>query len=410
MIKNKIRVAITGATGLLGRNLLFEFIKQHISSLDNLDIFVLGRGKNDLEIKGRFEDILLTDGLLYVGGGAIQRDSINAYHDDKIKYINLDLSINGLGISREDYGYLAEKPIDLFFHIAAMTDFRNTPEVARALTRVNVEGTRQMLKLISAIKIKEFAYIGTAYSCGTTSGEILPDYINTEKTFRNPYEATKTEAEIMVREFAKSNKSIRFRYFRPSTISGRLIEKPLGAINKFDVFYSWAGFFLRLKTKEIKDWDARYSASFSADMRILYSVTSGLNIVPADYAAKIMYQVCLQDTEGESYHLVNDHETPHKIYIPIMLQAINFNGVVQVGSLPDRMNKLEQLYYKTVGSVFTPYIISDPMLFDTRNIKKTMGRSGIACPAVNLSNFSILMNYAKERDFGLAEKRSLQKV
>ncbi|MCX5680526.1 MAG: SDR family oxidoreductase [Candidatus Omnitrophica bacterium] len=408
MEKSKIRIAITGATGLLGRNLLFEYIKQQVSNLDGIEIFVLGRGKDDLEIKGRFEDILLTDGLLYIYGDRSQTDRIRDYNESRIKYINMDLSIDGLGISQEDYDQLAAKPINIFFHVAAMTDFRNTPEVAFALKRINVEGTLQILKLISAIRVKEFVYVGTAYSCGMAAGKILPNDVNLKQEFRNPYEFSKTEAEMAVREFAKKNKQIRFRYFRPSTISGRLMEQPLGAINKFDVFYSWAGFFLRIKTKEIKDWGKKYSEPFRADMRIFYSMKSGLNIVPADYAAKVMYQVCTQNIEGSSYHLVNDEETPHKLYIPIILDAINFNGVTQVNAIPDRMNRLEQLYYKTVGWVFTPYIISDPMLFCTKSIEKAVKKSGIVCPTVDFDNFSILIRYAKEYDFGLVEKRNLQ--
>lgn len=31
-----MKIAITGATGLLGRNVLFEFLKQHIARLDTL--------------------------------------------------------------------------------------------------------------------------------------------------------------------------------------------------------------------------------------------------------------------------------------------------------------------------------------------------------------------------------------
>lgn len=408
MNKTKLRIAITGATGLLGRNLLFEFIKQQISSLDKMEIFVLGRGKDDLEIKGRFEDILLNDGLAYIDGERSQVDKVFAYHHYNIKYINLDLAIDGLGISQDDYKELASGPINLFFHIAAMTDFRSTPEVAFALKKTNVEGTKQILKLISAINVKEFIYVGTAYSCGMIAGEILPDYVNPERNFRNPYEATKTDAEMVVRMFANKNKSIRFRYFKPSTISGRLIEKPLGAINKFDVFYSWAGFFLRLKIRELRDWAKRYDVPFNADIRVFYNTVSGLNIVPADYAAKVIYQVCMQNTEGNSFHLVNDNETPHTMYIQAMLKTINFTGVIQANEVPENMNRLEQLYYKTVGSVFTPYIISNPMFFDTQNIKKIMSNANVTCPRVNFDNFSILMNYAKEHNFGLAEKRSLR--
>lgn len=47
MTLQQMKIAITGATGLLGRNVLFEFLKQHIAQLDMLEVIVLGRDKNE---------------------------------------------------------------------------------------------------------------------------------------------------------------------------------------------------------------------------------------------------------------------------------------------------------------------------------------------------------------------------
>lgn len=38
-----MRVVVTGATGLLGRNFVFEVIKQNIHRLDQVEIILLGR-------------------------------------------------------------------------------------------------------------------------------------------------------------------------------------------------------------------------------------------------------------------------------------------------------------------------------------------------------------------------------
>ena len=39
------RYLITGATGILGTNFICEIIKQNINSLENIEIYIIGRKK-----------------------------------------------------------------------------------------------------------------------------------------------------------------------------------------------------------------------------------------------------------------------------------------------------------------------------------------------------------------------------
>lgn len=400
---SKLRVAMTGATGLLGRNLLFEFLKQHFNDLDSLEIFILGRSKSDNSIEQRIKSIVLSDGVEYIAiSDNEQIEKLKRYCNSGIHYIDIDLNENKLDIKQDDFKKLKVAPIDFFFHIAALTDFRDTPGVAEALKRTNVYGTKQTLQLVSVLKVNEFCYVGSAYSCGSASGVIPPDYIDFNQKFRNPYELTKLEAEILVREFAKKT-GTKCRFFRPSTICGRLIEKPFGAVSKFDVFYAWGAFFLRIKLK--KTGAIKYDDTISMDMRVCYSLKSGLNIVPSDYAAKVLYQVCLQNATGESFYLTNSHETPHHCYIPCMSRIINIGGMKHVDDIPEDMNEMERFYYKTVGKIFTPYVTSEPMLFDIGNTKDLLVRANnIACPPVDEKNFCIIYEYAKKYNFGINPK------
>jgi len=410
MKNNKLRIAITGATGLLGRNLLFEIIKQNLSNLDNIEVLVLGRSKGNLTIEERMHQIIVEDGISYLSLNdkkIVKR--VEEYYKNGIKYIHGDLDEEKLSIGEGDFKVLKNAPIDFFFHIAAFTDFRDTPNVVMALKRTNIYGTQQILDLIATINVKQLCYVSTAYACGEKSGIIEPDYIDFNQTFRNPYELTKLEAEILVRNFTRRT-GIRCRYFRPSTICGRLIEQPLGAVNKFDVFYSWVAFFLRIKLKSIMSQKDKYITPIKMDMRICYNMKSGLNIVPADYAAKIMYQVCLQDDSGENYYLVNNNETPHSLYVPLMLETLNIGGARHVDRVPDDMNILEKLYYRTAGKVFTPYVTSEPMLFNTQNLTKVLSKSKISCPPIDKMNFKILMEYAKKSDFGIQNEDSSSSV
>jgi len=312
----------------------------------------------------------------------------------------MDLNEDKLGIQSEDFKQLKSAPIDFFFHIAALTDFRNTPSITDALRRTNVYGTQQTLQLASSLGVNEFCFVGSAYSCGTASGIISPDYINLKQSFRNPYELSKLEAEILVRNFAKKT-GMRCRYFRPSTICGRLIEPALGAINKFDVFYAWAVFFFQMKLKNLKTGKDKYKDPINFEIRICCNPKSGLNLVPADYAAKVIYQVCLQKDSGENYYLANNQETLHSLCITLILETLNIQGAKLMETIPDQMNVLEQLYYRTAGKIYTPYMSSEPMLFDVGNLNNILRTAKLQCPPVDRKNFLILMDYAKKHNFGL---------
>ncbi|MBF0493616.1 MAG: SDR family oxidoreductase [Candidatus Omnitrophica bacterium] len=402
-----MNIAITGATGLLGKNFLFEAIKQNLGHLDALKIYVLGKGSGDKTIYQRIRELIFDDGMEYINANAHEKNSIRSFCEHGLIGINMDLGDSALSIGNLDLTILKSVKFDGFFHFAALTDLRNSQKIFDLLKLYNVEGTKKILDLLSSLNVKEFSYVGTAYACGESAGVVKPDYVNFDQPFRNSYERTKIEAETIVRNFAKRSK-IKFRFFRPSVTCGRLIEKPHGAMSKFDVFYGWAAFFLLMKTQHLTENDAVYETPITLNARVKYSLNSGLNIVPADYTAKLIYQVFIQNDAGESYHIVQERETPHTYYISEMLKAINVLGVRHIDEIPNDKNNLEKLYYKTAGQVFTPYINSAPIIFDTTNLGPILKNVGLVCPPVDEKTFPSLMSYAKEKKFGIDIKKVFQ--
>lgn len=391
-----MRIALTGATGLLGRNLLFEILKQNLNKLDDLEIFVLSRPKDERSHAERIEDIIRDDGLQYLNCSPDYLEQLLK----SIIPVYFDLSKDSLAISYDGFYLLSRKPIDCFFHIAALTDFRHENEVAKRLHETNVLGTKRITELIDRLEVKEIAYVGSAYSCGNVAGKVKPDYINPNKIFRNPYEKSKLEAEILFKDFAKS-RNLRYRIFRPTTICGRLIEKPIGSINKFDVFYGWAAFFLRYKMKHIKSINNLYTKSLSLPIRLAINQKGGLNIVPADFAGKIMYSVYTNNEKGTNFHLANDNETPHSFYISKILESFNISGFSFVDKEPKDQSSLERFHYKTVGKIFAPYTMANSITFDVSNLKQLQSKISLVCPPIEEQNFSKLLKYAITRNFGV---------
>lgn len=393
--------ALTGATGLLGRNLLFEIIKQNLNNLDNIKIFLLGRSNSDKSISSRVAKILKEDGVDYI---CADIEIIEYVIKNIIVSINVDLDKDGLDISAEDLAKLKYQDIDFFYHIASQTDFRSTPVITRILENTNVEGTRRILKLIDSLDLKEFSYVSSAYVCGYYENKksriIEPDYINENENFRNSYEKTKLSAEILVRNYEKKT-GLKCRYFRPSTICGRLIEKPFGSISKFDVFYAWGMWFLKQKMKSIENYDNIFDKNVDIPIRMCIKQGSGLNMVPADYSAKLMYYVSMSDSIENSFYLVNTSETNHEFYTNRMLELLNISGLSFTDEVPSDLTKLEKIYYKTVGGIFHGYINSEPMIFNDANIKSLCEKYSLSSPEINQKNFDYLIEYAKKKNFGL---------
>jgi len=387
-MKTKINYLLTGATGLLGRNLLFEIIKQHFHDLTGINIFLLGRHSKEHNLATRIFNIIQNDGIDYLSISREQFDDLCATFASIIHCIDFELEGTGNLLSQADEMMLRSRGVDYFFHIASQTDFRSTETVKKKLWSVNVDGTKRVIELAKKIKAKHFIYTGSAYACGETTGNIAPDYINFNQQFRNPYELSKLEAELSVREFSQQYPWVKTTFFRPSTICGRLIEDKVGAICKFDVFYGWMFFFLRCKERMFQVNDLHKKAIMKC--RVTYSLNSGLNMVPADYAAKAMYRLTTNDTGNNSFHLVNVRETNHDAYIQAMVKAINMEGMEQVNYQPvNNLNELELMYYKTAGSIFTPYITSAPMCFTPPDMD-----GALECPKVEGENFEKLLKYA----------------
>ncbi len=377
--------------------MLFELFSLYIKQLDDLDLLVLGRDKPHTPLRDRVKAMFIPMSPDYFSPSELEE--IFQFLDQRTQFIDIDLQQEKLHLNTSDYQKLAVAPIDFFFHIAALTDFRDLPIVSETLKRTNVEGTRRILELVAQLQVGELDYVSSAYTCGTTTGDIQPDFVNIHQLFHNPYEHSKLQAEIRVRLFAKRT-GVRCRYFRPSTICGRLMSAPMGYTNKFDVFYSFAAFFLALKV-QICNWNDRYHQSVHIDLQMLYRQNSGLNIVPVDFAAKAMLQVCLRSEVGDSFHLVNDEETPHNLYVSLMFDTLGIEGIQQVDTLTYPLN--EKLYYAKIGKLYTPYITSAPILFNTDSVRRVLNAAGLKCPTIGRQNFAILMDYAQQHDFGAAK-------
>ena len=381
-------IAITGITGLLGRNLAFELLHRYRDELHKLRIIALGRGQRGMPLSARIAAMLQTDGAHYLGTRELQP------FIDRIQCVDFELG-------DDTAVQLPRGPVDYFFHLAASVDFRNTPKVVENLHRYNVEGSRRAIELSRQLQAATFVYVGTAYVSGYTTGLIAPDHLRLDQPFKNPYERSKLEGELLAREAFGSNSDTTLKIFRPSTICGRLLRPQPGQTPKFDVFYAWLAFFLRLKARAMGG-RIDYDQPLPIDIRVQCHAQGTLNIIPADYAAQAMLEASLAPGGDQSYHLAAPVGANNRWVGANALQFLNIFIPSFVDTLPGQLNDLERLYYKkSVGLVYTPYLALEDVRFDLASLQRALPANFPACPPIDLPNLHTLLNYAKKYDFGL---------
>ncbi|MFC1650552.1 SDR family oxidoreductase [Candidatus Latescibacterota bacterium] len=393
-----MRIVMTGATGMLGSELLIEIVKQHLDHLNKLQIFILGRPGNSTllsRIKGLFE----SSGFDYLKSS--DNNTIKQIRNAIIP-IDFDYSYDDTGLTEDSFNKLRKGKIDIFFHIGSLTDLRHDIATQVRLENSNVNGTYRLLKILDRLDIVKLVYISTAYVCGSKTGIIYPNYVDLDQKFRNPYEKTKLKAEILIREYAIRKKS-KLYIFRPSLIAGRLLESPIGYTPKFEIFYSWIAWFLRQKYKYVNSVTDLFEETIAMDIRIRVNKNSISNIVPVDYVAKILSVLTCEEFLDTDYHIANHEETLQVDCISWILESIKITGVTLVENEPKDKNILERLYYRSIGKILTPYLVSGPMNFDTTNLKQIEDRLGVTCPRIDQIQFKSLMDYAKTKRFGLDE-------
>jgi alcohol-forming fatty acyl-CoA reductase len=143
-------IFITGATGYIGRLLIAKLMR-----LGNLkQILLLSRPKKGKSNEERLSQIL--SGFLFE-----EMDKYDSKFPSKLKIVNGDMEVDGLGISDSDKLYIKQH-VDVIIHGAATVRF---DEELRKAIRINIRGTKHILDLATDCqKLQSVVHISTAYS------------------------------------------------------------------------------------------------------------------------------------------------------------------------------------------------------------------------------------------------------
>jgi nucleoside-diphosphate-sugar epimerase len=247
------------------------------------------------------------------------------------------------------------------FHLAAIYDLAVPREIAYA---VNVKGTENINKWVLGLPhLERYIYFSTAYVAGKREGVLKETELIRPTQFKNFYEETKYEAEVLVEDLKKQ---IPITIIRPGIVRG---NTETGETIKFDGPYFILHFFERLK--------------FLPIIPYLGNSTAEINLVPIDYILKATtYLSFSQKGIGKTYHLTDPHPyTVKNIYEMLMKESLHKNPK---GILPLKAAKFF-LQFKTIERLLN---VEREALdyfewkgkFDCYNAQKDLEGSGIICP------------------------------
>lgn len=333
MMTPKSDVLLTGATGFLGHYVLASLLR-------SCDVRCRVLLRSPMEAgRSRLAELLRDLGI----------DLESMIESDRVCLIEGELP--------ESFDPSSLRGATSVIHAAANTSFESSPQ--QEPVRTNVEGTRALLGAADAAGIRHVMFISTAYVCGTQTGCIREKLDASRPTFHNAYEASKWEAEQLVRQWSGAGRVSTI--LRPGILFG---DQVTGRITNF------GGIYLIARATEILSRAA--GESDAADrheipLRILGDPDATSNLVPVDAVAQRIVDVSLdRNAHGMVHHLTNPCPPTHLEIKEWLEEHFNVAG----GSFSDETwplrdpNHYEELFY-SLGNVVRDYFRSG-LTFESR--------------------------------------------
>ena len=327
---------VTGATGFVGTRLVREILR---CSDARVTALVRARGGTAYDERLPFAD--------HVSSGRLQ-------------LIEGDLTLPGLGITREDADALRES-VDEVWHLAALTDF--SPDRKKDVTRVNVDGVKTILEFAATLlRLRCFNHISTAYVAGNRSHpEIILERVEGEAPeFKNPYEESKYHAEKLV-----ISSGLPHLIYRPSVVfgesySGRGDGKTLYAIAQ--VF--------RMAKMIFDREQRRGNGGANGVMRVRAWPGAQVNLVPVDCVVDHILRIRAGSQPiGTVFHITHDSNVSMDDLQGVILALLNIEHCQFDPNLElEGLSPAERFLFRKL-TAFRPYMMMSDPIFDRSNAR-----------------------------------------
>lgn len=228
----------------------------------------------------------------------------------KIRLIEGDITKQGLGLNEADLHYMHAQKWTVW-HLAAIYDLAVPKDLA---WKVNVDGTENMNEFVLSLpELERYVYFSTAYVAGVREGRLYEHELVRPTAFKNFYEETKFEAEVLV-DALKERMPVTI--IRPGIVRGNAES---GETVKFDGPYFFLNMIDRLSVLPFIPFIGR-SHSF-------------INVVPVDYILDAsLYLSTLPEASGKTVHLTDPN--PHPVEEVYRTMVYEMTGKYPAGRFP----------------------------------------------------------------------------
>lgn len=280
----------------------------------------------------------------------------------RVVLLSGDITAPHLGLSAADLETLDD--VQEVWHLAAVYDLTVPKSVAH---RVNVDGTAQVVAFCDSRQhLHRLQYVSTCYVSGLYEGEFTEESLDEGQPFRNHYESTKFEAELLVRKAMADG--LPATIYRPGIVVG---DSRTGETQKYDGPYFLATFLRRQPRVSL------VPAVGSLDrVRVC--------VVPRDFVVEAMDLLSVMDTSvGRTFALTDPHPPTVRQVVSTFAQHLGKTvfwvplplGATRrlVGSVPG----LERLLGLPAEGL--DYFAS-PTTYATTNTDALLSGTGLTCP------------------------------
>src|SRR5690554_2242336 len=282
---------ITGFPGFLSKALIKEIFQTNLP-VEKIILFVLPSMKE--KAKQDIKELSISEKITI----------------DHFKLIFGDITKSQLAITDTEQAEL-RNTVTHVYHLAAIYDLAVKKKIAE---QVNVQGTKNVNEWVKELrKLKRYTYFSTAYVSGTRQGRIFEKELEMNQSFKNHYEKTKYEAEVLVRS---QMDEVPTTIIRPGIVRGHSVT---GETTKFDGPYFMLHLLDRFKHFPVVPFLANGKAE--------------ANFVPVDYVIKAT--VFLSHNEngaGKTYHLTDP--APFTMAQVYEMLAMEYTGKEPKGKIP----------------------------------------------------------------------------
>lgn len=328
----------TGFPGFIASELIKELLRQE----EVVKIYLLVQEEQVLLAKSKIKSIM-KEVQIYV----------------PFELIEGDISKPNLNIKQSIVHRLNTEHLTVW-HLAAIYDLAVKAEIA---WKVNVDGTKNVNEFIqNHPSIERYLYFSTAYVAGKREGVLLETELIRPIAFKNHYEETKFEAELLV-ESLKAH--IPLTVIRPGIVRGHSVT---GETIKFDGPYFFMNMIDRLKWLPLIPYVGKTEAC--------------INVVPIDYIINAtVYLSKIHEALGKTIHLTDP--APHLIEDVYRAMVFELTGKKPKGRVPrilaEKGLSSTKLQQKLGVEVETIDYLTWNATFDTTIAQQLLAPSGIEC-------------------------------